>query len=319
MATLIEKIARETSPTLSGVDWAELEQEFGLPREEIVYDTSREPAASSGWARYQQYIQVAYERANRTMEGVVLSWQIEDDPTTAESEVFEAMRAWEAVQKETVTIGDTVLHALRSNVDFLTSDQAYLVDREKFRAMVSSTYMVCLFGAVAHARAVMQLSEVAPEDIVESADVITKTFNALADLAEMGVLDPLKPSAATPSRGAQLASMGAIPVGVVVAIVAVVGIGIIAWCIVAVMKQMETNRAIRALCQDAAAGSEEDKERCAELVKLNLTSSQGGPLDNFARSLGEAALMVGVSYVIIMLIPHIARWAKSKQKATAAA
>lgn len=319
MASLIEKIAQETSSLLEGVDWAKLEQEFGLPREEIVYDTSREPASASGWAKYQEYIQAAYQRANVSLEGVVLSWQIEDDPNTSESEVLEAMQAWEAVQKETVTIGDAVLRALRSNIDFLSSENAYQIDREILRAMISSTYMVCLFGAIAHARAIMQLSDVAPEDIVESAEVITKTFNGLADLADMGVLDPLRRETSEPS-GAELAPMGAVPVAVVVAIVAVVGVGIIAWCIVAVMKQIETNRAIRELCRDAATGSEEDKERCAELVKLNLTSSQGGPFENFAKSLGEAALMVGISYAIIMVaVPYLSRMLKAKSKASATA
>lgn len=318
MASLIEKIALETGPTLEGVDWEALEREFGLPREEIVYDTSREPASASGWAKYQAYIQAAYQRANQSLDGVVLSWQIEDDPATSKSEVLAAMRAWESVQKETVTIGDAVLHGLRTNVDFLSSENAFEVDREKLRAMISSTYMVCLFGAVAHARAIMQLSDVAPEDIIDSADNITKTFNALADLADMGVLDPLKREASEPA-GTQLTPLGAVPVAVVVAIIAVVAVGIIAWCIVAVMKQIETNRAIRALCADAATGSEEDKERCAELVKLNLTSSQGGPLDNLAKSIGEAALMIGISYAVIMVVvPFLARSLKAKKASTAA-
>lgn len=308
MAGLLEKIAAEVSPDLGGVDWNALEAQFRLPREEIVYATEG-LVSDAGVFKYQEYMDAAFDRANSALEGIPLTWQIEENPDTSESEVALAMEAWANVQEETISIGDNVLHALRANLSFLNSESVFVVEKELLRATVSSTYMVCLFGLVTHAKAMMQLSGVAPEDIIASADNITKTFNALADLAEMGALDPLKPGAP--------AATGAVPVGVVIAISAVLAVGIIAWCVVSVTQQIETNRAIKLLCEEAIrSGDEAGRERCAELVKLNITATQGGPIERLAISLGQAALMVAISYGIFLMVPPIARMLGAKKAST---
>lgn len=327
MATLLEKIAAEVSPELGSVDWDALEAEFRMPRAEVVYHTGTAGQADGGLFAYQEYINAAYNRANASLANIRLTWQIEDNPATSENEIKLSMEAWEKVQKETVAIGDTVLHALRSNIQFLSTDKEFVVEKELLRAMVSSTYMTCLYGAVAHAKGIMQLSDVAPEDIINSADSITKTFNALAQMADMGVLDPLKDSAApavTPPVATEevvsTQGLGAVPVAVVVAIAAVVGVGLIAWCIIEVVKQQATNRAIDLMCQEAVkSGEQADLDRCLELVKINKTSQQGGPLGDLAISLGQAALMIGVGYAIFMFAPIVVRILSDRQTRKASA
>jgi len=179
-------------------------------------------------------------------------------------------------------------------------EHALLVNRESLRAMISSTYLICLFGAVVHARAMLQLSDVAPEDIVESADNITKTLNGLAMLADMGVLDPLK------RHGT--ASVGAISAGVIIAVVLVVAVAIIAWCAVAMTKQSVVNRNLRLICEEAIRrGDPKRLDECAELLRLSLVASKGGPIEDAAKSIGQAALMVAIAFAAFKLIPPIAR------------
>jgi hypothetical protein len=144
-------------------------------------------------------------------------------------------------------------------------------------------------------------------------------------MAELGVLDPLKDpatSSAAASEEVATQGLGAVPVAVVVAIAAVVGVGLIAWCIVEVIKQQATNRAIELICQEAVkTGDQADLDRCLELVKINKTSQNGGPLGDLAVSLGQAALMIGVGYAIFMVAPLVVRMLSDKQtrKASAAA
>ena len=330
MASLLEKIAAEVSPDLGSVDWDALEAELRIPREEVVYHTGTPGQANGGLFKYQEYINEAYNRANASLANIRLTWQIEDNPATSENEIQLAMEAWEQVQNETVAIGDTVLHALRSNIEFLSTDKEFVVEKELLRAMVSSTYLTCLYGAVAHAKGILQLSDVAPEDIIKSADSITKTFNALAQMADMGVLDPLKDASAPAVTNPAIATeevvvdstqgLGAVPVAVVVAIAAVVGVGLIAWCIIEVVKQQATNRAIDLMCKEAVkSGEQADLDRCLELVKINKTSQNGGPLGDFARSLGDAALMVAIGYGIFMFAPILVRMLSDRQTRKASA
>lgn len=321
MATLLEKIAAEVSPRLGGVDWDALEAELGIPREEVVYHTGAPSSGEGGLFLYQKYIKAAFDRANASLKDIRLTWQIEDDPATSENEVVEAMEAWDKTKQEAVTIGDSVLHALRSNIEVLSGDNAFEIVKEDLRAMVSSTYMTCLYGALAHAKGVMQLSDVAPEDIVNSADSITKTFNAIADMADMGVLNPLKDTPAAPSPSSEevvVQGTGAVPVAILVVIGAVVGVALIVWCIVEVIKQQALNRTIQLVCEDAVkSGDEGAKDRCLELIKINKTSQNGGPLGDLALSLGQAALMVGISYAVFWVIPPLVRAFNGKRRAEA--
>ena len=317
--TLLEKIAAEVSPDLGGVDWDALELQLGIPREEVVYHTA-ENTDGSGVFLYQAYIKQAFDRAEIALSDVQLTWQVEADPATAEDDIALSMEAWKKVKEETISIGDNVLHALRTNIEFLSGNNAFEMNKELLRAMISSTYMTNLYGALAHAKAMMQLSDVAPEDIINSADNITKTFNALAMMANMGVLNPLKrtpavkPPPETVTEDVVIEGTSGVPVAVLIVIGAVLAIGLIAWCIVEVIKQQATNRAIQLVCEDAVRSGDEDAQsRCIELVKLNKTAQNGGPLGDLALSLGQAALMVGISYAAFMLIPPLARMFKRRE------
>lgn len=229
MPTVTEKIAFEVSDQLGGVPWGQLEQELGIPREEIVY---------RDLARYSKSLQDALAAAEVQLTDVVLSFQVKDDPATSADEVVLAMQAWQDVQQELSTVGSRVLEALRQDITMLDPDNALVVSTEHYRAVISSTYLSCLYGVLLHLKGMMQLSEVAPEDIVESADNLVKTLNGLTKLGEMGLLDPLKK---------KVQATSGIPAGVAIAILVVLGIAIIAWCVVALTAQMEVNRNIRLL------------------------------------------------------------------------
>jgi hypothetical protein len=318
--SLLNKIAVEVSPSLGGVNWASLEAQLGMPREEIVYDIDAKPTA--GVFLYVEDIRAAKARADRALQNFVFSWSVEDNPATAANEISESMAAWRAVQSESIAVGDQVLSALRAQAPFLREDSEFLVEQEKLRAIVSSTYYTTLYGSVVHAHAFLQREDVAPEDIVQNADAIVKTFNGLAQMAEMGVLNSLMRVPATPPAPGVAEEVvegtGAIPVGVVIAIAVVLAVAIIAWCIVTVSKQQEVNRALRLMCDEAArTGTTEDKDRCAELVRLSTTADSGVPdLAGGAKSIGEAAVMVALAYGAFMLIPPLVSAWKMKQKQT---
>lgn len=291
----ILKLASKVEAELGGVNWAELEVKLNIPREEVVYHTGAE-VSDSGAFMYWHYIDVAYLRAKQALTDnqIVLSWDVTDNPATEENEVVLASKAWDAIQRETVDVAGVTMGAIEQGVSFLDPSKAMLVDREKLRAMVSSIFMVSLYGSVAHKQVVMQHANVAPEDIIESADEIVKSFNAITRLVEVGALNPLRKETAT-------AGLGLAPgVIVTIAVLAVVAICIIAWCIVATTKQIKVNKAIEQMCTEAArTGSEKDKERCSALVEMNLTATEGGPS---IPPLGDLKNMVIASAVIAGLV-----------------
>lgn len=299
----ILKLASKVNVELGGVDWTSLEAKLGIPREEIVYHTGEE-VSDSGFAMYWQYLQAAQARAKKALEdnGIVMSWQVTEDPNTSESEVVEAMRAWDAVQLETVDVSDIVLSAIDSNIAFLSTEDSFRIEREKLRAMVSSVYMVSLYGSVGHKEAIMQSASVAPEDIVESADNIVKSFNALTHLVEVGALNALK----KPSD--ESTALGVEPGTVLVVISVVVAICVIAWCIVAVAKQIKVNKAIEQLCTEAVrTGSSKDKARCSALVEMNLTATDGGPTIEPIRDLKGILIASAVLVGLVILGPPLMR------------
>lgn len=305
----ILELASKVNVELGGVDWTSLEAKLGIPREEIVYHTGEE-VSDSGFAMYLQYLQAAHARAKKALEdsGIVLSWQVTEDPNTSEKEVVEAMRAWDAVQRETVDVSDIVLAAIDSNVALLSTDDSFRIERERLRAMVSSVYMVSLYGSVGHKEVIMQSASVAPEDIVESADIIVKSFNALTHLVESGSLNSLKKP---------LDALGVAPATVMVVISVVVAVCVIAWCIVAVTKQIKVNKAIEQLCTEAVrTGSSKDKARCSALVEMNLTATEGGPsiapLVDLKGILIAGAVLAG----LVILGPPLVRSLDSRRAAT---
>ena len=307
----ILKLAAAVEPDLGGVDWAALEAQLKVPREEVVYHTGVE-VSDSGAFMYVAYLQAAHDRAWKALQdaGIVLSWGVEDDPATAENEVLVASKAWDSVQRETLDVSDIALQAIESHVAYLNPEDAMQLDKEKLRATVSSVFMVSLYGAVGHKQLIMQHAEVAPEDIVSSADDIVRSFNAITKLVELGVLNPLKKPDGTQG-------VGIAPAAVIIVIAAVVAISVIGWCIVATMKQIKVNKAIEQMCTEAArTGSKEDKERCASLVKMSLTATEGGPsippLTDFKNMAIAAAVVVG----LVVLGPPIIRAFEARRPAT---
>lgn len=322
--SLLKKIAKEISPSLGGIDWVRLEGEFQMPREEIVYDISGNTGVGPGTAgifRYVEYIREAAKRAQEALQNFQFSWSVQDNPATAEDELRQAMAAWDEVQYNTIEIGDRVLAALRANVETL-GDNPLVVEKEQLRAVISSTYYTAVYGAVVHVNAFLQRSDVAPEDIVKNADDIVKTFNGLVRLAQMGVLNPyMNAPAAAPAEVVEeevvVEGTGAIPVAVVVAVSVVLGVAIIAWCIVAVSQQQETNRAMKLMCEEAQrTGTEEDKQKCFELAKMNITATAGGPAAGLAdavKSVGEVLFMATLAYGAFMLLPPLVKAWKFRQ------
>lgn len=299
MSRVIEKMAAEVSGQLGGIPWEQLEQRFGMPREELVYQVTGE---ETGFSEYQKHITAALASAEEQLKDVVLSFQVEDDPATSEDEVVEAMKAWEKVQKELNTVGSQVLQALQDGVQKVQQENALVLPIEQYRAIISSTYVASLYGALIHVKGLMQLSDTAPEDIVESATNVTKTLNGLARLGEIGLLNPLK-------KNAQ--ATAGIPAGVAIALLVVVGIGILAWCVVALTAQMEVNRNVRRICEDAERRNDKDAyNRCIELLKINNSAYQGGPfqpIEDLAKTLGQLALFAGIGYAIFKFSGPVAR------------
>lgn len=294
--SILDRIAAKIEPELGGIDWVALEKRFNIPREEIVYHTGVE-VSDSGFAAYQEYIKAAHDKCWAAVSTLTMTWDVKDDPSTVENEQVLAVKAWDQLEREVIDLKDVVLEALESQVAFLSQEDALLMDKERLRAVVSQIYTVALYGAVSHKNLLMQMANVAPEDIVDNANDITRSFNALTKLVDTGVLNSLK------KEQSATQGLGALPV-VVVAILLVAGVAIIVWCILAIVKQIEVNKAIKLMCAEAArTGSKEDKERCSHLVEMSLMATSGGPgsvgnpLDNLKNTLGGGVLWIGLAAV----------------------
>lgn len=294
--SLLEEIASEISTDIPGIDWDALEARFGMPREELVYHTGGETPDESGAFAYDLFIQAARARAEAQLGTIQLTFQVKDNPDTREDEMSLAMSAWEKIQNEEVAIGDVVLRALRTGKSYLSDEDAFEVDRETLRAMVSSVYLICLYGTLIHLKKLMQFREMSGEAIVQSADDVTRMFNALAIMGEQGALDPLRPRAA---------GVVQVPVVIAISIAAVFVVGSIAYLFVTSQRQASVNKAMELLCEDAIrTGDEDAKERCADLVEINSVATKG-PTERMVLSIGQAALMVGGAYALIMLAPMV--------------
>lgn len=304
--SILDKIAQEVSPDLPGMPWEELEEKFGMPRTELVLHVGGEgqSAETDGFFAYTQHLRDGYNRMQAVLDKCVMSFQVEDNPATSQNEVVLAVRAWDEVQNSVLSVGNVVLGALRMNVP--TLDDGVTLEQEKFRAIVSSTQLMCLYGVVSHTQASMQLAQVASEDIVESADNLMKTMNGVVQLWDMGALDTLKKPTGSPPVVVQASGLGAIPAAVVIAIFATLAVGIIAWCVVAMTKQLEVNRQMKAICEDAVR--RQDKfamENCMELLKINSVSTDGGPFEAVS-SLAKAVLWVGIGYLLFQIAKPVA-------------
>jgi hypothetical protein len=191
-----------------------------------------------------------------------------------------------------------VLSALKGGDEFLGFADSFKVDRESYRAMVSSTYLICLYGVLMHARKLMQLNDFTGREIVESADDITKALNGIAILGEMGALDSLRPTAA---------ATGALPVAVVVvlSVTAVFAVGLICYTILKMHQQGKFNESVRLICEDAIArGDGASLERCKDLLEIN---QQQGPGEDAAK-IGDAVFKIAIGVSLLFLVPKLISW-----------
>lgn len=297
MATLLEKITAQVSPSLPGVDWEALEQQFGMSREAVVYhsDPGKTPEETGAFA-YDKYIDAARARAELQIDQILMSFQVKDDPNTSASEVQLAMTAWDEAQREAVKIGDVVLRALRMGKSLLTKDDTFVVNREAYRAIISATYLICLYGNLVHSRKLMQFEDFPPEEIVQSAENLTQMFNGLAMLGEMGAFGVLKPSATGASA----------PAIITVAIASVLAVGILCFAFVTMQETADFNRNVTLVCQDAIRrGDAKALERCEELTRLNRIGRDGGPVGEAAKSIADAAKWLAVLVGAVYILPKV--------------
>lgn len=299
--SVLNSIAEEISPDLPGIPWEQFEQRFGVPREEVVTHVGADPA-SSGFTAYSNVLHDTYMRMSGLLDQCVLSFQVEDNPATSGNERVLASQALSSVERGLHEVGSTVLDALKANLSILPDDKTVNLEQEKFRAVITTTQVSCLYGVISHVRGAMQLSSVAPEDIVKSADDLCKTMNGIIKLWDMGALNTIKRES-IPGEPVIVKPVGALPAAVIIAIVATAVAGIIAWCVVATTKQLEVNRQMKLICEDAVQRQDKHAlEVCAELLKVNsvATSGDDGPF-GWVQGLGKAVLFVGVGYLLLKL------------------
>lgn len=299
MPSLIAQIAQQFSPRLPGVDWNALEHRFGMHRDELVYHSDiSKPPDDTGVFAYDKYISLAMARAEIQLARIQLSFQVKDSPATQVNDITIAMRAWDRAQKEAITVGDETLRLLERGVRFFDSDEEYLIKIEDYRALISSTYVICLYGALIHAKKLMQFEDFNGRDIVEHADMIVKTLNGLALLGETGALDVLQPRALGVTVPATIA---------IVAISAVFVVGFICYASITMQEAARYNDLVKTVCEESiASGDPAAIERCEGLVRLNKVGTEG-PLANTAQSLASASMTIAISLIALMAAPSILR------------
>lgn len=312
--SVLNSIAEEISPDLPGIPWGELEQKFGIPREEVVLHVGDNTSPDvSGFFAYTDVLRKTYDRMAEVLSKCILSFQVQDNPATSQNERVIAARALDSVEKGLIEVGDGILAALRANISILSESDAVNLEQEKFRAVISLTQISCLYGVVTHVNGGMQLAEVAPEDIVNSADELCKTMNGVIQLWDVGALNSLKREQLPP---VVVQPVGAIPAAVVVIIVATIAAAILAWCVVSMTKQLEVNRQMKLICEDAVRRQDKHAlEVCAELLKVNTvaTGGEGGPMD-WVATLGKAVLYVGIGYVLLKVAGPVSDMLSQKDR-----
>ncbi|MGP1683115.1 MAG: hypothetical protein ACTS8S_12380, partial [Giesbergeria sp.] len=147
--SVLDSIAQEISPELPGIPWEQLEQKFGIPREEIVlHVTETASVDASGFFAYSAILYDTYLRMEGLLKQCVLTFQVEDNPATSQNEIVIAARALKSVQQSLNEVGTQVLSALRANAPVLSSSDAVNLEQEKYRAVISSTQLTCLYGVL---------------------------------------------------------------------------------------------------------------------------------------------------------------------------
>lgn len=297
---------------LPGIDWEALEAKWGMPREELVYHVTSPvngEAPAGGFFDYVDQIVAAQKRAEGQLAKIQLSFQVEDDPATEANEVALSMESYAAARDGVSGIQQQLRRALEGGIATLASGRELQMPLEAYRGFLTYFYVASLYGAVAHAQGLLQLQDVAPEDIVASADDICRAFQAIAQLGEVGGLSVLEPPA-----------VGVVQVGVIVGVVvvSVAVASLIAWAVVSVVDITGRNKLVAQACADAAASGDPKRlEHCEKLSKINAEVAKSQP--NPFSALQTTVLMIGGVYLLFMVAPHVLKafkQSKSQKKST---
>lgn len=304
MPSLVEKIAAQIAAKLPGIDWESLEQQFGMPREELVYhnDVTR-PPDDTGIFAYDKSIRFALARADIQMSKISLSYQVTDSPDTIDNEVSLAMRAWDRVQASAVDVGDLALKSIKLGFRDIYDEKEAIVKVEDYRAIITSTYLTCLYGALIHFKKLMQFEDFDSLVIVDHADTIVRTLNALSTLGEMEALSVLAPQAT-----------GAAPVVMtVIAISSAFVIGVICYAAVSMQEVSRYNDLVEVVCQEAIkTGDAAAVARCGDLIKLN-KAGVVGPVVSTAKSLADATNTIAIALIALMVTPTVISFFRKKK------
>jgi hypothetical protein len=300
--SVIENLAAAFGPNLPGIDWAALEQDMNATAAEIVMDTTptQDGKTTMGAHRYQWTMLEAYEKAEHAMQTIDMPWDIGTS---------QAMKAWDDAKKQTIEVGGVALAGFKQSVSsFLPEGMSFDLKVDDFRAIVASTYMTAMYGALLHTRRAFQKAGVEPEIIIEHATQVTKAFQLLDLWFAQGLLEPLKK---------KNGSVGAIPVvaaGALV-IVATAIIAAIAWTMVANRRISETNRVMKNICDQATAtGDKELLSACVELSEQNQVAVQSGPSSFGPNAIFKWLAVAVGAYAVITIMPPIVRSMEAKSK-----
>lgn len=294
MASKIEQLASEISPSIPGVPWGEISRLWGMSPQEIVTDT--QPPADGqtpmGIQQYQHAMDQAYLRAKAAIDTIDMPWDIGTE---------EAMRAWNDVRDRTLDVSNSALVALKQSFYSVLPDSVSLdVHVEEFRAIVASTYMTALYGFVLHRRMAFQKFDVSANTIIEHAEEVTKAFNLLDMWFRDGVLGPLQRKGPAPVGAIQIP----VVVGAVVAITAVAIVAALAWTMVANKKISATNRAMDLLCKRAVETKDESLlAACKEMSEQNQVALESGPSNFGPDSIVRWITWGVVAYLAVTVLP----------------
>ena len=302
--SVIENLAAAFSPNLPGIDWEALEKDMGATAAEIVMDTTptQDGKTTMGAHRYQWTMLEAYEKAEHAMQTIDMPWDI----GTAR-----AMEAWNDAKNQTIEVGGVALAGFQQSISSLLPEGMSLdLKVDDFRAIVASTYMTAMYGAILHTRRAFQKAGMRPEVIIKHADEVTKAFQLLDLWFQQGLLEPLKPLKKKNAVGA----MPVVAAGALV-IVATAIIAAIAWTMVANRRISETNRVMKSVCDQAvASGDKELLSACVELSEQNQVAVQSGP-SSFGPNVIFKWLAVAVgAYAVITIMPPLVRSMEAKSK-----
>jgi hypothetical protein len=184
-----------------------------------------------------QYIVPLQEAMREVMsfaDQIDWTWDVYDQPGGQD-----ATAAWYGVREGILTKNSAIAGAVSAGASQLSGTAAPTLDREIWRAFVSSIFSTAMHGYAAHKNLVWQYAGVDPSVIVKNADYVHAMCQALVVMWQSGVLNSLK-KGAQPLQG--VGAVVATSTVVIVAIASVVVIYLACWFIqtlAVLLKQMQ--------------------------------------------------------------------------------